>query len=143
MINCYIKYILFIDKSWNSTNTRLLSIYFVFTFLNKIKILEGFVWKICFWLLFSTKHFLFLVGIEILGAHNPSFCFFIACIEICSTKTSVRYRKYASCNFPFANFLLHYTICSKLLYSVQFAHMHVLRTKNYAKKKPRVKNSGY
>ena len=53
-------------------------------------------------------------------------------IENCSTKTSVRYRKYASCNFPFANFLLHYIICSKLLYFVQFAHMHVSRTKNYA-----------
>ena len=47
-------------------------------------------------------------------------------------KIGVKNKKSVSFNSSFANFLLHYTICSKLLYSVQFAHMHVLRTKNYA-----------
>ena len=42
------------------------------------------------------------------------------------------YGKSASWNLSLANFLLHYTIYSKLLHSVQFARLHVSRTKNFA-----------
>ena len=41
-------------------------------------------------------------------------------------------RNFASWNLSLANFLLHYTIYSKLLHSVQFARLHVLRTINFA-----------